>query len=127
MSLSSNWLYDAVSAKTEITQRITSGMCGFLDDMPMTIQKGTASVNGRNLASLFEDHVKEKLKTVLEISDGCTSYYSPHWRHIRWVKEIALNLQMEMRKSIAGHCERQNFFGNIVTIKIIMLLIQKLL
>ncbi|VDH99414.1 Hypothetical predicted protein [Mytilus galloprovincialis] len=52
MSLSSNWLYNAVFANTKITQRITSGMCGIMDDLPMTIQKGTASVNGKNLASL---------------------------------------------------------------------------
>ncbi|CAC5364762.1 unnamed protein product [Mytilus coruscus] len=108
---STNWLYDAVSAYTLITQRITSGMCGILDDMPMTIQKGTASVNGNNLATLFENHVKEKLKSVVEISDGDTSYYSPHWRHIRWVKKLSLALHMDMRISIAGHCNRDNIFG----------------
>ncbi|CAG2203996.1 unnamed protein product [Mytilus edulis] len=39
LSLSSNWLYNAVFANTKITQRITSGMCGIMDDLPMTIQK----------------------------------------------------------------------------------------
>lgn len=38
--------------QTLLTQTITSGMCGIMDDLPMTIQKGTASVNGKNLASL---------------------------------------------------------------------------
>ncbi|CAC5364740.1 unnamed protein product [Mytilus coruscus] len=64
--------YSYCPAGTFITQRITSGMCGILDDMPMTIQKGTESVNGNNLATLFENHVKEKLKSVVEISDGDT-------------------------------------------------------
>ncbi|CAG2199233.1 unnamed protein product [Mytilus edulis] len=100
-----------IARRTLLTQTITSGMCGIMDDMPMTIKKGTASVNGHNLALLFENHVKEKLKSVVEISDGGTSYYSPHWRHIRWVKNLSLALQMDMRISIAGHCNRVKIFG----------------
>ncbi|XP_052065819.1 uncharacterized protein LOC127705531 [Mytilus californianus] len=102
-----HWLFISVSAKTCLQcQSLTSAMCDDFDTMPMTITRG--------FSSWFDVHVKHKLKEVIEMTElqGSASYYSAHWRHIRWITGTSLAKHMEMREDTAGICERQNIFGN---------------
>ncbi|CAC5371809.1 unnamed protein product [Mytilus coruscus] len=50
-------------------QSLTSAMCDDFDTMPMTITRGFSSVKGQNLATLFDVHVKHKLKEVIEMTE----------------------------------------------------------
>ncbi|CAC5410194.1 unnamed protein product [Mytilus coruscus] len=65
-----HWLFISVSAKTCLQcQSLTSAICDDFGTMPMTITRGFSSVKGQNLATLFDVHVKHKLKEVIEMTE----------------------------------------------------------
>ncbi|CAC5395943.1 unnamed protein product [Mytilus coruscus] len=65
-------------------QSLTSAICDDFGTMPMTITRGFSSVKGQNLATLFDVHVKHKLKEVIEMTElqgSASKAYGNEERH----------------------------------------------
>nr|XP_022338595.1 uncharacterized protein LOC111134084 [Crassostrea virginica] len=63
------------------------------------------------MSTLFEDHAKANLSRIINLQNGSTKYYEPHWRHLRFIRNESLCHQLEMRMNPIGIAERLKIFG----------------
>ncbi|CAC5395942.1 unnamed protein product [Mytilus coruscus] len=78
-------------------QSLTSAICDDFGTMPMTITRGFSSVKGQNLATLFDVHVKHKLKEVIEMTElqGSARRLGFTHRHYLTVKDSINNSRLQ--------------------------------